>query len=257
MLEDLRFRRNDCRSMSGKIFERYKRQVALWNFGLEGQERLKNSTVSIVGAGGVGSACIPLIAGAGAGEIRILDCDVVSKSNLHRQTMYRESDEGKLKVEVLAKRLGKLNSEVKILPFSAKAKSLSDLKEFLKGSDLCIDATDSFRSRLLVSEACKRKKIPLIMASAEEYTSQLIFFFEDFYLDSLIFEQDFKKNNKKNNTFQPIFPPAAAQSGIWAAGEGIKYLALENPVFPTGKFISSDFSKSPPLVQVFNIKAGD
>jgi molybdopterin/thiamine biosynthesis adenylyltransferase len=100
--------------ISDHEIERYSRQMLLPDFSLTGQARLKQSSVLVIGAGGLGTPVLSYLAGAGIGKISIVDGDKVELSNLHRQIMYTENDLGKKKAEVIAARLKQLNAEISI-----------------------------------------------------------------------------------------------------------------------------------------------
>ncbi len=211
--------------------KRYSRQTALEGFGKEGQERLANSVVLLVGLGGVGSAVLPLLTGAGVGRIEIFDFDKVSESNLARQTIYSESEIGFSKSELAAKKFAKQNSGVQIISHNTKLEKIEDLTEFLQNADICIDASDSFTTRFLVSDACKICEKNLITASAEGWVAQTLLLGQNFYL------KDFLPNFceiKKDSEAKAIFNAAAHLSGVWAAGFALRFLLSNN--FDAGFF---------------------
>ena len=100
--------------LSSKELDRYSRQVMLEEIGYNGQLKLKNSKVCVVGTGGLGHPIITRLTAMGVGTLRIVDRDVIELSNLHRQTLFDESDVGQVKVETAAKKLRKLNSDCNI-----------------------------------------------------------------------------------------------------------------------------------------------
>ena len=99
---------------------RYARQMLLPEIGAEGQEKLRRARVLLVGAGGLGSPIALYLVGAGIGSLTIVDDDVVSVSNLHRQVLYGEDEVGQPKAECAARRLRRLNGEVQIQPIVAR-----------------------------------------------------------------------------------------------------------------------------------------
>lgn len=203
-------------------FSKYIRQTSLDGFGEKGQQRLLESKLVMVGVGGIGSAALPLIAGAGVGKITIIDCDVVYESNLHRQVIYSEDDLGMSKAEIAAKKISKLNNNVEIEAHNLLLEEPSALEPFLKNANVCIDATDSFFSRFLVSDACKACGIPDICASAQFWTSQLVLFAEGFYMREFLDDPSAIAEKSKS---LPIFGPAASLGGVWAAACAIRFLA--------------------------------
>jgi adenylyltransferase/sulfurtransferase len=144
---------------------RYSRQTVLANIGLEGQERLKDAKVSIVGVGGLGCVSSAQLAAMGVGHLRITDQDVVDLTNLHRQYLYDTGALGYPKVEVAQKRLKALNPDIEIeaLPLTVSRDTAEDV---VKGVDVVVDALDRFAPRYAINEACVRNKIPYVYGGA-------------------------------------------------------------------------------------------
>lgn len=132
---------------------RYSRHFALPEFGRAGQERLCDSAVLVVGAGGLGCPLLMYLAAAGVGRIGIIDPDVVSLSNLHRQVLYNSLDLGRPKAEVAAQRLAALNPHVKFEVF-VEAFLPENALELLSRYDVVADGADNFATRYLVNDAC-------------------------------------------------------------------------------------------------------
>ena len=143
---------------------RYIRQQLVAQLGRESQEQLANARVLIVGAGGLGSPVSTLLAGAGVGEITLIDDDVVSLSNLHRQTLYTESDIGELKVNAAQKRLSVINSDITIHVIAERL-NLDNAAELITNSTVVVDAADNFLVSYLLSDLCFEQRIPLVSAS--------------------------------------------------------------------------------------------
>ena len=120
-------------------FAKYTRQISLDGFGEDGQRKLAASKVALIGVGGVGSAALPLLAGAGFGEIALADFDRVSEHNLHRQTIYRADSSGRPKAELAARYASALNPDVRVKFFDGKLTD-ENADEILGGALLCIDA---------------------------------------------------------------------------------------------------------------------
>ncbi len=141
--------------------EKYNRQLILDNFGLDGQERLKQARVLIAGAGGLGSPISIYLAAAGVGTIRIIDKDVVSLSNLNRQILYNKKDIGGKKSLLAGNKLKKLNSDIKVEAI-AETIDNSNVSQLTAGFDIIMDATDNFQTRYLLNEAALKIQIPFI-----------------------------------------------------------------------------------------------
>ena len=158
--------------LSEKELDQYSRQVMLEQIGYQGQLKLKNSTVCVVGVGGLGNPITTRLAAMGIGKLRIVDRDVIELSNLHRQTMFDEDDVGQVKVEVAARKLKKSNPQVEIeaLPISINDYTALDVVE---GCDVVIDALDSVNARYSINKACIEKNIPCVLGAAVGVTGQV------------------------------------------------------------------------------------
>lgn len=220
-------------------FDRYSRHLILDNFGRPAQENLEKSNIVVIGAGGVGSAALPLLAGSGIGKITIVDGDVVSQSNLHRQTLYTENQIGQSKALMAAKYCQDLNRQIEVVAVNKRIEMQIELKELLKDCDLCLDATDSFESRIQISDCVKTLSKYSIMASAQGYISQMVLFGGNFYLRDFLTDDTLEKEKSSK---LPIFAPSAHLSGVWAASYAIEYLAKTRD-FEYGKFQSFDISR--------------
>ena len=158
--------------LSERELQRYSRQVALEDIGYDGQLRLRGATVCVVGTGGLGNPITERLAAMGVGTLRIVDRDIIEFTNLHRQTMFRESDVGKVKVEVAAERLQAINPDctVQPLPISVNEGSAAEVVE---GCDVVIDALDSVDARYALNRACVRAGIPFVTGAAVGVTGQV------------------------------------------------------------------------------------
>jgi molybdopterin-synthase adenylyltransferase len=139
--------------------ERYIKHINFDAIGIEGQKKLLSSSVLIVGAGGLGTNFANHFVRAGIGKVSIIDNDKVELSNLQRQLFYDERDIGKFKAEVLAEKLGFVNSEIKINGIVDKLNK-SNIDELLSGVDILVDATDNFETRFIIDEACRKHGVP-------------------------------------------------------------------------------------------------
>jgi sulfur-carrier protein adenylyltransferase/sulfurtransferase len=126
-----------------------------------GQQQLQQSSVLVIGAGGLGCPCLQLLAGAGIGALGIADYDTVSISNLHRQHLYNYNDAGKLKTQAAVERLTAYNPFIKIQPHQLLVDE-SNIVELLSWYDVIIDCTDNFYSRYLINDACVLLDKPLV-----------------------------------------------------------------------------------------------
>jgi len=153
--------------MQKEEIERYSRQITLEDIGYEGQIKLKEARVCIVGVGGLGSPTALKLASMGVGYLRLVDRDVVSKSDLHRQYLYDLESLGKPKVEVAKRKLKRINDLVEI---DARAEALTsyNVEELVKDVDLVIDGLDSIEARYLLNRACVKERKPYLFGAAIE-----------------------------------------------------------------------------------------
>jgi len=158
--------------LSKKDLDKFSRQVMLEEIGYNGQLKLKNSKVCVVGTGGLGNPITTRLAAMGIGTLRIVDRDVIELSNLHRQTMFDEDDVGQVKVEVAARKLKKLNPDCTI---EALAISVNDYNaiDVIEGCDVVIDALDSVNARYALNKACVKLNIPFVTGAAVGVSGQV------------------------------------------------------------------------------------
>ena len=152
--------------------DRYARHIVLPQVGGVGQRKLKSASIAVIGAGGIGSAVIPALAGAGAGRLTIIDNDVVDLSNLHRQPLFRERDTGYSKADLALQFVHRLNHFVKATPVQERIGTENAVR-LLADHDLVIDGSDNFATRLAVSDACVELGIPLLSAAAVQFQGQV------------------------------------------------------------------------------------
>jgi len=150
-----------------KLYERYSRQILFADIGEEGQKRLLQSSVVLVGCGALGTVSVGLLLRAGVGSLRIVDRDFVEMSNLQRQGLFEESDaqESLPKAVAAERRLRAINSDAKIEGLVSDL-TPKNARELLTGFSLILDGTDNFESRLLINDAAISLKIPWIYAAA-------------------------------------------------------------------------------------------
>jgi len=151
--------------------ERYSRQILFNGIGAEGQSKLLESRVLIVGCGALGASHAEMLARGGVGKIRIVDRDFVEFTNLQRQTLFSEADaKDRLPKAIAArKRLSEINSEISVEPIVADV-NRSNIESLIKDCDLILDGTDNFQTRYLVNDACvKHDKIWIYGAAVSSY----------------------------------------------------------------------------------------
>ncbi len=152
---------------------RYRRQTVLPEIGEEGQGRLADARVVIVGLGALGGVTADLLARAGIGRLRLVDRDVVEETNLQRQTLYTEDDIDRTKVEAAASRLRAVNGSIEIEGV-AKDVHAASVADVVRGTDLIVDGTDNLETRHLLNEAALDARVPFVYGGAVG-TSGMVF----------------------------------------------------------------------------------
>lgn len=159
--------------LSDKEFLRYSRQLMLPDFGDEGQMKLKQSKVLLIGCGGLGHAAAQYLVSSGIGHLTLVDGDEVELSNLQRQILFREQDIGANKAKVSAAQLRGLNPHCDIIAI-AQHFTEKNADILLDGCDWVLDCTDNFQSRLLINQLCQQWRINQISAAAIGQQGQLL-----------------------------------------------------------------------------------
>jgi adenylyltransferase/sulfurtransferase len=158
--------------LSDDELERYARQIVLPQIGGLGQRRLKAARALVVGAGGIGSAAIPALAGAGIGQLTIVDDDVVDASNLQRQWLFRDDQVGQSKAHLAAAYAMALNPSVRAVAVKERIDT-NNAADLIEGHDLVLDGSDNFATRLTVSDVATALRVPLVSAAAAQFQGQV------------------------------------------------------------------------------------
>jgi len=154
---------------------RYSRQMMLPEIDAEGQQRLADARVLIIGLGGLGSSSSVYLAAAGAGHLVLVDFDEVDISNLQRQIVHATKDIGRLKVDSAAEHLLELNPEIQVTKIDHKIEN-EELEEQIKSSTVVLDCSDNFQTRFAINDACVKHKIPLVSGAAIRFEAQVSVF---------------------------------------------------------------------------------
>jgi adenylyltransferase/sulfurtransferase len=197
-------------------FQRYSRHLVLPDFGIEGQMKLKSSSVLVVGTGGLGAPLLQYLVAAGVGRIGLIDFDTIDQSNLQRQVLFTTADIGKRKTTVAAQRLKAQNPLIEIVPYHLMLNSENAL-DIIKDYDVVADGTDNFPTRYLVNDAC------VLLDKVNVYAS--IFRFEG---QVSVFNYLGEDGNRGPN-YRDIFPeppppgmvPSCAEGGVLGVLPGI------------------------------------
>ena len=161
--------------LTNEQVKRYSRHLIMPEVGVEGQEKLINSSVLCIGAGGLGSPLALYLAAAGVGHLGVLDFDVVDFSNLQRQIIHSEKTVGELKVESAKKRILELNSDIEVTTYNEMLTS-ENAMEIIKDYDVIVDGTDNFATRYLVNDSCVLLGKPNVYGSIFRFEGQVSVF---------------------------------------------------------------------------------
>jgi len=203
---------------------RYSRQIALPSFGAGGQTKLRDASVLIIGAGGLGTPAGTYLASSGVGQLLINDFDRIDLSNLPRQVLYRGSDKGAPKARIAAERLQEINPATDVIALEERLQPTA-LAECIATVDAVVDCTDNFASRWLINELCFRQHKPLISGAAIRWEGQVAVFrnagsagpcYRCLYSDA--------DENLDDCTGQGIVAPVAGTIGCMLATETLKVL---------------------------------
>ncbi|MCH5169273.1 MAG: HesA/MoeB/ThiF family protein [Prevotellaceae bacterium] len=204
--------------------KRYNRHLILEGFGREGQERLLNSRVLLVGAGGLGSPVALYLAAAGVGTLGIIDGDNVSLTNLQRQVLHTTHDIGRPKVDTATEHIQSLNPDVKVEkhPFFL---SEDNAKQLIEGYDFIIDGSDNFSTKYLVNDACVMLGKACSIGGISRYSGQLITHVPGTACYRCLFPEPPAMNNVETCARVGVLGSIAGMLGTIQATECIKYLA--------------------------------
>ncbi|QDX81722.1 molybdopterin biosynthesis protein MoeB [Denitratisoma sp. DHT3] len=161
--------------MNDQQLLRYSRHILLPEIGIEGQQRLLDARVLIVGAGGLGSPAAYYLASAGIGTLVLADGDTVDLTNLQRQILHREAAVGQPKAESGARTLTELNPECRVVPLARRLEA-GQLEEEVAQADVVLDCSDNFATRHAINRACVRHGRPLVSGAAIRFDGQLSVF---------------------------------------------------------------------------------
>ena len=198
-------------ALSPQEIARYQRHLSLAGFGPAAQERLKGSSVLVIGAGGLGCPALLYLAAAGVGRIVVVDPDRVDVSNLQRQVLYVSGDQGANKAETAARRLSALNPLIELVALPVRF-DRSNALELVASVDLVVDGSDNFPTRYLVNDACVIADRPFVYGAIQGFEGQVSVF-----------------NHKGGPTYRCLFPeppepgtvPNCAEAGVLGAVTGL------------------------------------
>ena len=205
--------------------KRFNRQIRLPEFGKEGQEKLREAKVLVVGAGGLGCPAIQYLAAAGIGKLGIVDFDIVEESNLHRQVLYGINDLGKRKANLAADKIQEQYPLSEIIPHAVKLDHQNAV-DIINHYDLVLDGSDNFATRYLVSDACVLCNKPLVFGSIYKFQAQLsVFNYNDGPTYRCLYPTPPAPNTVPNCEEAGVLGVLPGIIGCYMANEAIKIIA--------------------------------
>ena len=193
------------KKLNNNLVERYSRQIVLKNIGAVGQKKIFNAKILIIGAGGLGCPVVDYLARAGVNNISIADNDKIKLSNIHRQSIYDTNDIGKLKVEIIKKKIKKINPNSRIKIIKKRITKLN-LSKIIKKNDIIVDGSDNFKTKFLLNDYSLKHKKTLITGAISKF-------------DGHVFSFNFK--NKKNPCLRCFYQTEPSDEILDCESEGV------------------------------------
>ena len=212
------------KKLKKREIEKFSRQIILKNIGVLGQKKILNSKVLIIGMGGLGCPAADFLTRSGIGTLGIVDNDIVSLSNLHRQSLYNEKDVDESKVKVAKKKLNRINSNTKINIFNFRLNK-KNFQKIIKNYDFIIDGTDNFESKFLINDLSQKSKKFLVTGAISKFDGHIFTFnfknknnpcLRDFYQEEKISDEVL------NCEYEGILGTVAGIVGTMLANEVLK-----------------------------------
>ena len=213
---------------------RYSRQIAIEEIGVEGQLKLRDAKIGIIGCGALGSMVSMQLAGAGVGKIKIADYDTVDITNLQRQFFFSTDEAGKSKAEIMARQMKQLNPEITVEVTKSMIHNTNG-EDFIADCDFIIDATDNPSSKILIDNLCSKNGIPCCIGGVAGFHGQVTTLISPGERFSILFPES------EEGGFMPcslggVIGPAAALCASIQSSETIKYIVeigelLKNRLF--------------------------
>ena len=214
------------RKLNKKEIEKFSRQIILKNIGALGQKKILSSKVLIIGMGGLGSPAADFLARSGIGTLGIVDHDIISLSNLHRQSLYDEKDINQSKVKIAKKKLNKINSKVRVNIFNFKLDE-TKFEKIIKNYEYIIDGTDNFKSKFLINDLCLKHKKYLVTGAISKFDGHIFTFnFKNKNIASLrdFYQEENITDEVLNCEYEGILGTVAGIVGAMLANEVLKQI---------------------------------
>ena len=188
------------------FLEKYSRQIMMEQVGIEGQKKIYDSSICIVGCGGLGTSAAQYLSMSGIGRLVLIDHDSIILSNLNRQTLFTEKDIGASKCKILSEKIKNINKSITINYYPKKINE-NNVDLYLENCPIILDCTDNFESRLIINKFCHNKKKILVSAALQ-----------NFHVQAFIFSS---WSNKKNPCYKCIFPSLNTDENLSCDDMGI------------------------------------
>jgi len=213
-------------SLNKSQIERFSRQLILKNIGANGQKKIFSSKILIVGVGGLGCPAAENLVRAGVGNIGLIDNDVVSLSNIHRQSLFNSKDIKKLKVCVASKKLKQINPLTKIKIYKSKLNK-NNIENIIKDYEIIIDGSDNFKTKFLINDYCMKLKKKLVTGAISKFDGHIFTFdFKDKKTASLknFYQEKEVSDDILNCEFEGVLGTTASIVGATQANEALKMI---------------------------------
>ena len=206
--------------------ERFSRQLILKDVGPKGQKKIFSSKILIVGVGGLGCPAAESLVRAGIGTIGLIDNDIVSLSNIHRQCLFTSKDLKKSKVSVAAKKLREINPSTKIKTYKSQLNN-KNIKNIIKNYEIIIDGTDNFKTKFLINDYCIKFKKKLVTGAISKFDGHVFTFdFNDKKTASLknFYQENEISEDNLNCESDGVLGTTASIVGTTQANEALKMI---------------------------------
>ena len=210
-------------TLSEEQIERYSRHIILQDVGGEGQEKILNSKVLIIGTGGLGAPAALYLAAAGVGNLVIIDSDVVDLSNLQRQVIHFTPDVGKPKVESAKEKIAEINPDVNVTAIHDLFRADNAL-DIIKDYDFIIDGTDNFPAKFLINDACVMGEKPFSHGGILRFDGQTMTYVPGSASYRCVFNGPPPPNSVPTCSQAGVFGAIAGMLGTIQAAEALKYI---------------------------------
>jgi adenylyltransferase/sulfurtransferase len=211
------------RELSEAELQRYSRQIVLREVGPAGQRRLRDASVAVVGAGGLGSASLLYLAAAGVGRLTVIDDDRVSLDNLQRQVLHDSSAVGEPKVHSALRRIDALNPDTRVRTVERRLDA-ANAEALLRGHDVVLDGSDNFSTKFAVNDACVALGIATVVAGILRFDGQVVTVPPGAPCYRCLFHDEPQQGQVPNCSAAGVLGPVAGVVGSLQASEALRLL---------------------------------